>query len=246
MPTNGTNGTGGTGGTGAAFLGIVMLDTRFPRPAGDIGSPLTFERAGIPARFKTVSGASPKRVVQEADPALLQPFIDAAASLVEDGACMVSTSCGFLAAYQSQLSDAVRVPVLTSSLLQCAGFRRPGIVTFDASALSAGILTAAAVPAGTPIEGIEPSTEFYRKIIGNEPTLDVLEAEKNVVDAALRLVGKHPDVEDIVLECTNMPPYRAAVAKATGRKVHDLETLLIAAWDRRTRCLAPAAVRGRS
>ena len=193
---------------------------------------MTFERVGIPARFKTVSGASPKRVVQEADPALLRPFIDAAATLVEEGASMISTSCGFLAAYQSQLSDAVRVPVITSSLLQCVRFRRPGIVTFDASALGARILTAAAVPAGTPIEGVEPSSEFYRRILGNEPTLDLLEAEKNVVDAAIRLVSKHPDVEDIVLECTNMPPYRAAVANATSRKVHDLETLLISEWGR--------------
>ena len=213
-----------------AFLGIVMLDTRFPRPPGDIGNPATFERAGIPVRFKTVSGASPKRVVQEADPALLKPFIDAAVSLVDDGARMVSTSCGFLAAYQAQLSDAVHVPVITSSLLQCICFRRPGIVTVDASALVPGILAAALVPGGTPIEGIEPSTEFYRKILGNEATLDVLEAEKNVVNAALRLVARHPEVEDIVLECTNMPPYRAAAARATGRRVHDLETLLIDAW----------------
>ena len=218
--------------TTAAFLGIVMLDTRFPRPPGDIGNPVTFKRAGIPARFKTVSGASPKRVVQQADPALLKPFIDAVASLVEDGASMISTSCGFLAAYQSQLSGAVRVPVVTSSLLQCVRFRRPGIVTFDASALGANILTAAAVRAGTPIEGVEPSTEFYRRILGNEPTLDVLEAERNVVDTAIRLVSRHPEVEDIVLECTNMPPYRAAVANATGRKVHDLETLLIGEWSR--------------
>jgi len=215
-----------------AFLGIVMLDTRFPRPPGDIGNPATFERAGIPARFKTVPGASPKRVVQDADPALLKPFIDAAASLVDDGARMISTSCGFLAAYQAQLSDAVRVPVITSSLLQCMRFRRPGIVTVDASALVPSILAAAAVPAGTPIEGIAPATEFYRRILGNEATLDLLEAEKNVVDAALRLVARHPEVEDIVLECTNMPPYRAAVARATGRMVHDLETLLIDAWAR--------------
>jgi hypothetical protein len=225
--------------TTAAFLGIVMLDTRFPRPPGDIGNPVTFERAGIPARFKTVLGASPQRVVREADPALLKPFIEAAASLVEEGARMISTSCGFLAAYQAQMSAAVRVPVITSSLVQCVRFRRPGIVTFDASALGASVLEAAGVPPGTPIEAVEPSTEFYRKILGNEATLDLVEAEKTVVDAALRLVSKHPDVEDIVLECTNMPPYRAAVANATGRKVHDLETLLIGEWGT---CAAPQRV----
>jgi hypothetical protein len=161
---------------------------------------------------------------------LAEQAVPVRASLVEEGACMISTSCGFLAAYQSQLSAAVHVPVITSSLLQCARFKRPGIVTFDASALGPRILGAAAVPAGTPVEGIAPSTEFYRRILGNETTLDLALAEENVVDAALRLVAAHPDVEDIVLECTNMPPYRAAVGLATGRRVHDLETLLIGAW----------------
>jgi hypothetical protein len=51
-----------------------------------------------------------------------------------------------------------------------------------------------------------------------------------VVAAALELVRRHPGVTEIVLECTNMPPYRDAVARATGRAVHDIETLLLAEW----------------
>ena len=49
------------------FLGVLMLDTRFPRPPGDVGNPQTYARAGIPVRFLTVEGASPRRIVEEAD-----------------------------------------------------------------------------------------------------------------------------------------------------------------------------------
>ena len=77
-----------------AFLGLLMLDTRFPRPPGDVGNPETYARAGIPARFVTVPGASPRKIVQEADPAFLRPFIDAAVGLARDGAALISTSCG--------------------------------------------------------------------------------------------------------------------------------------------------------
>ncbi|MBT0569770.1 aspartate/glutamate racemase family protein [Curvibacter sp. CHRR-16] len=215
-----------------AFLGILMLDTQFPRPVGDVGNAETFARAGIPVRYTIVRGASPQRVIKEADPTLLEPFVDAARELVAQGASMISTSCGFLAAYQSFLSEQVSVPVLTSSLLQGAWVPLPGIVTIDAASLTDAILGQAGVPPNTPVQGIEPGCEFHRRLLGNELQLDVVEAERNVVDAAMALVARHPEVRSIVFECTNMPPYRDAVIRATGRPVFDIETLLVSAWNK--------------
>ena len=45
------------------MLGLLMLDTRFPRPPGDIGHPATF---GFPVRRRVVEGAAPGRVVRGA------------------------------------------------------------------------------------------------------------------------------------------------------------------------------------
>lgn len=212
------------------FLGVIMLDTRFPRPPGDIGSPATWERAGIPVRFLTVSGASVRRVVQAQDPALLGPFVRAARNLVDQGARLITTSCGFLATWQAELQAAVEVPVITSSLLQCASLSAPGIVTFDRASLHAGLLQRAGVPAGTPVEGLRPGCELQSRILADETRLDPQQASEDVVEAARRLLEQYPEVQHLVLECTNMPPYRAAVAQATGRPVHDLETLLLETW----------------
>lgn len=212
------------------FLGVLMLDTRFPRPPGDVGNRETYSRAGIPVRFVTVQGASPRKIVQDADPSFLQPFVDAAVGLAAQGARLISTSCGFLARYQTVLQAAVPVPVVTSSLLQCRGLDRVGIVTFDAQSLSRPLLDAVDVPADAVVEGIAPGCEMHARILANAPKMDLAEVERNVVDAARRLAARDSGLRNIVLECTNMPPYRDAVARATGLPVHDIETLLLARW----------------
>ena len=212
------------------FLGVIVLDTHFPRPPGDIGCPETWARAGIPARLLTVPGASARRVVQTQDLALLGPFIDAARSLAADGARLITTSCGFLAGWQTELQAAVPVPVITSSLLQCANLPAPGVVTFDAASLHPSLLLKAGVPAGMPVQGLAPGCELQSRILADDTVLDLAQAQRDVVSAAIQLVSRHPQVQTVVLECTNMPPYRDAVAQAIGRPVHDLETWLLARW----------------
>ena len=172
--------------------------------------------------------------MQEAGSTLLQPFVEAAVALVEQGASMISTSCGFLASYQNYLSKILPVPVITSSLIQCKQYALPAIVTIDSYNLTGTILAAAEVPTGTPVEGVEPGCEFQQRILNNDTELNIVEAKQNVVAFALKLVSRAPTVENIILECTNMPPYREAVAKATGRTVHEIETLLKTAWRKRS------------
>ncbi len=205
------------------MLGVLMLDTRFPRVVGDIGNPLTFD---FPVRYRTVRGASPQRVVRERDPALLQPFIDAGRALVDEGATAITTSCGFLVLFQRELQAALPVPVWTSSLLQLAGLRDAGVVTADGLSLTADHLRAAGAAADTPVEGLSPGCAFQRTLLNDEPTLDIDDARAQTAAAALRLVARHPALATIVLECTNMPPYAEAVRAATGRRVLDITTLL--------------------
>ena len=207
-------------------IGILMLDTRFPRPPGDIGHPQSFHRLGAEPLYQVVPGASAKRVVEQADPALLAPFVAAGQDLIARGAQRLGSSCGFLAAFQGALQSALPVPVMSSALLACAELERPGILTFSAESLGPTVLGGAAVPPGTPVEGVSRHSEFYRCIMNDEPKMDFARAERDVVVAAQRLVGRHPAIRTIVLECTNMPVYQSAIEAATGRPTVDLIRLL--------------------
>ena len=214
----------------SATLGVVMLETRFPRPVGDIGNPRTF---AFPVRYRTVQGASPRRVVVERDPALLAPFIAAARLLEADGVDAIATGCGFLALFQREMAAALATPVWTSSLLLVAELEaalpagaRVGIVTADAASLGEAHLRAVGARADTPLEGLAPGSRFRATVLDDLPELDEDEARRATVAAAERLVARRPDVAAIVLECTNMPPYADAVRAATGLPVHDVTTLI--------------------
>jgi hypothetical protein len=200
------------------WLGILMLETRFPRVVGDVGNPASWR---MPVRYVTVRGASPERVVRRRDDALLGPFLEAALALQAEGAAAITTSCGFLIGFQQALQSALRVPVWTSSLLALPSLARPGVITVDADSLHVDV----------PCEGLEPGCALQRTLLDDLPTLDTDRAEADTVAAAQRLVRRHPDVESLVLECTNLPPYAAAVQRATGRPVHHLMTFVHERWN---------------
>jgi hypothetical protein len=211
----------------AGFLGVLMLETRFPRVVGDVGNPRSFV---LPVRHRVVAGASPQRVVREGDPALLQPFIDTARQLVDEGARAITTSCGFLIQFQQALQDALPVPVWTSSLLKLPELDAPGVITVDALALGSAHLRAAGADPTVPIYGLAIHSHLQRALLEDLPDIDAQRAEADVVDAAQRLVARWPAVRSIVLECTNMPPYAKAVARATRRPVHHIISLLHERW----------------
>ena len=55
---------------------------------------------------------------------------------------------------------------------------------------------------------------------------DLAVAVADVVEAARRLVARWPAVREIVLECTNMPPYAADIQRETGLPVFDIVSLV--------------------
>ena len=209
-----------------ARLGILSLETRFPRVPGDMGHAGTWP---FPVLYAVVPGASPRRVVKERAEGLLEPFVDAARSLVRAGADGITTSCGYLSLFQAELAAACDVPVAASSLMQVPMVervlppgRRAGVLTVSAADLSSAHLIAAGVPADTPVAGTESGRELSRVLLGDLPHLDVERAEQDVLRAADALCEQHPEVGAIVLECTNMMPYAAAIRRRTNLPVYDM------------------------
>ena len=209
-----------------ARVGILMLEARFPRIPGDMGNGSTWP---FPVLFKVVQGASPDRMVRQRAEGLLDAFKQAASELVALGADGITTTCGFLSLYQRELAAHVQVPVATSSLMQVPLVaatlppgKRVGIITISAASLTAEHLKAAGVALDTPVVGTDGGREFSRAIINDEERLDAAAAERDILDAGETLLRQHPEVGAIVLECTNMTPYAAALRDHLRLPVHSI------------------------
>src|SRR6185369_5677553 len=118
-------------------IGILMLETRFPRIYGDAGNAATWP---FPVRIEIVRDATPERVVRFNAEGLIDAFVRACEHLVAQGVDGITTTCGFLALHQRTIASRLSVPFASSSLLQVPSIaamlpagKRVGIVTVDSA-----------------------------------------------------------------------------------------------------------------
>ncbi len=228
-----------------ASVGILMLESQFPRIPGDMGNALTWP---FPVHYRVVRGATPDKIVRGDPRIMVDVFIEAGRDLISMGCDGITTNCGFLSLIQDEVKEALGVPVMTSALMQVpmvqhllpAG-QRVGIITIAKDALTEDHLTAAAVPLDTPIVGTEGGKSLTRDILGNAVQIDFDQCRLDMREAATRLVTEFPEIGAIVLECTNMVPYAQDIRMQTGRAVFSIYSFVT--WFQSG--LAPAAFEAR-
>jgi hypothetical protein len=212
-------------------IGILLLDTSVPFIPGDVANATTYD---FPVRYRKVSGFSVARAITQ-DPAVYDELADAARELVNQGVRAVTGDCGFMALHQQRLANELAVPVFLSSLLQLPFMlsivgesNKVGVITADSRSLDASLLTSIGVTDldRLIIEGLEKRTSFYSFAIEEVGTLDPLAVEAEVVAAAKTIIARDHTVAALLLECSLLPPYAAAVQSAVQLPVFDYITMI--------------------
>lgn len=212
-------------------IGILVNEAHFPRLPGAIGNATTFP---FPVLQRAVKGATSDGVVREPDESVLAAYLAAAREVEAEGAKAITTSCGFTAMYQREMAEAVNVPVFASSLLLVPLISRMirarelvGVVTADSRHLTSRHYDGVGIdPGRIAVAGMEGRPEFEAVIFDGRHELDVERMEAEVLDVTRRLVGAHPGVRALLLECSLLPPFAKAVQQATGLPVFDFTTLV--------------------
>lgn len=212
-------------------IGILMIETFEPFIPGDVGNATTFS---YPVRYRKVDGFTFQRLYDK-DPALLEPILDAARELVREGVRAITGDCGFMALYQREIADALEVPVFMSSLLQIpfisATLRKDekvGIIALDSRRLTPEFLEKIGIDPSIPvyIKGLEDKKNFHDAAIIDVGILDDEKVEAELVEAAREMVDDDPRVKAILLECSMLPPYGAAIQEAVNLPVFDFVTMI--------------------
>ncbi len=223
-------------------MGVISLESFFPKPNGHIKYPASFD---FPVIYETVLGATVDRLIRERDPALLQPFIEAAKKLESEGVKAITGSCGFLALHQKEIADAVNVPVFMSSLIQVPLVSRMlkkdqkvGVVVANSDALSADHLTGVGI-ADEPIvvAGMQAQPQFNEVILkGLKDDLDMTIFEQELCSVVEAMLADNPEVGAIVLECTDLSHFAPVLQQKYGLPIFDLTSLtrMVAAGVTRT------------
>jgi hypothetical protein len=214
-----------------ATIGVLCLDTAFTKIPGHIRNPATFD---FPVVYQVVAGATPERVVSQADPRLLDPFIRAAQDLEARGVAAITGACGFLVLFQKELADAVSIPLYASSLIQLPMVHRMlpsgdtvGLLVANKSALTARHLAAIggdAVP--VCVAGMSERPEFREVMLeGRRVELDAGRLEREVLAEIDNLAEGNPGMGALVIECTDLVPFAHAIQTRIGVPVFDIVTL---------------------
>lgn len=214
-------------------LGILVLKERIPCPPGTPGNPTTFP---FPVIYECVEGIQASQLRDAAHPGGLPEFIKAARVLVDKGVRAIVGGCGLMIVHQRELTRAIPVPVLSSSLLQLpliAATLEPnaqiGVIVSSRTSVSDEHLKLSGVSdRRTVLASMDGQPCFSAAVMEESGVLHLEGTRDEVVALGRALVTDHPRVAALLLECVDLPPYAAALQDAIGLPVFDITTL--AAW----------------
>ena len=201
----------------APSVTVLQLDTDFPRIPGDVGCPDTF---CDPIEVLRISNATVGQVVTSNPASIpLEPFEDAITHASGD---IIVTSCGFLSYWQAHLSGLSNRPFISSALTAlptlCKRYMAEDIltVTFDAGSLNANHFG----QHQTDVVGLPPDMHLRQVISQNQSSLNIHRATQEISDFVTSQIKPHH--KHILFECTNLSPYKHAIAARTDLPISDI------------------------
>jgi len=217
-----------------ARVSVLQLDTRFCRVPGDVGCAESYLHDPEIIRVPCASVAN--IVTDQPGQIDLDPFLNAIERATGD---VVVTSCGFLSPFQDQLQSITPKPIIASVLNRLSdldvikGADRSSVLTFDATRLVEAHFPNPYRANDFRVVGLRPNNPLRQRIEEDVPDCfdasDVVNAV--VADFALAVMLT---TETVILECTNLPPYKPQMRHDSNVRIIDILSAI--------ECIAPNTI----
>lgn len=213
--------------TSGHVLGIIVVKLDYPKLPGNVANACTFP---YPVLYKEVTFEIEQLFA--GDPSIKNMVIEAAQYLEAQGVRAIIGACGYFAHFQKDVANSVNIPVFMSSLCQLpiikAGMRtdrKIAVFAADGSSLNNDLLTQVGSDNSQLIIQNVGDMESFAPIRWGHLELDNAKLTDDLCELACSLCKEYPEIDAILLECSDLPPYAAAIQKATGLPVFDFITL---------------------
>lgn len=214
-------------------LGVLLLEGKMAQVSGCMACVDTFP---YPVVYKVVPGSKPPSSPEQVE-AMVPLYVEAARELEREGIDVLTDNCnGLMVLMQDRLAAAVKVPVVTSSLMLVPEIhrmmpgRRIGLLAFYASALNEQVYNACGwsandIPTAVGEVGWSEAWHEFLRTKEIPPELR-LRLEADLIAVGRRMLEENPDIGAFVSECTLMPPILQALRDELRLPVYDNLTLL--------------------
>jgi aspartate/glutamate racemase len=208
-------------------IGMLCAQWNIPFVPGDLNHAETFE---FPMRYLDVEGLIGADILRGDGEKFTELMVTAAKKLEAEGVRAITSNCGFMAVYQEVVAATVNVPVFLSSLLQLnmvsrmvGANRKVGVLAANSQAVTPSLLAHVGLHDldRIVVQGLERFEHFHEVIFDEVGHMEPARFAAEVVEAARRLQADSPEVGAIVVECSDLPAYSAAIREATGLPVFD-------------------------
>ncbi len=221
---------GGGRAVAGQSIGILCLDSSYELLRGNVQHAASFP---FPVQYEPIA-CDDLSLLFSGDPALTELLVEGARRLEQRGADVICGACGSFVYHQDAVRAAVGVPVFLSVMLLAPlllGSLSPaaklGIICVSRPSMNARAFAAAGIAESErlAIAAMSERPEFDRMLAG-APAIDRDRLEEETIAAATDLVAAAPETGAILLQCSDLPPFAAAVTRATARPVFDMLGLI--------------------
>jgi Asp/Glu/hydantoin racemase len=220
-----------TGGIAGISVGMLHIDSPFVLVPGNAQNATTFP---FPVLYECVRGVTLRDVVR-ATPRMKLGIVRAAQKLEKRGVRAIVGACGSFAAFQSALSASVAIPVCASVLVQipfilrCMSHKQRLMIVFANRASLTDHMRKECGLSDMKRVVITDCMQLpaFKAMLDQPHTLENEALQSELCEHVTRVAATVPNVGAIMLQCSELPPYAAAIQRTVAVPILDIVTLTL-------------------